>query len=226
MTTNQSTKKERRREELRRREAERQRAIRRQKRLLTTIITAIVAAIVLVVVLYIRFFFVATPAAQSPTTPTPQVAITPVSDNPAYGVIDNIACSSSEQLTYHIHAHLSIFINGKAVPVAENIGIAPDQSCIYWMHTHDTSGIIHMEAPQTDTFKLGTFLQVWHDHFSQLQFPSQLASTTGWQVYVNGKAYTGDFKQIELKSHTMVTLAYNSPTVQPETTFNWGLLNE
>src|SRR5262249_50850003 len=36
------------------------------------------------------------------------------SDNPAYPVVDNkIACQTHEQLAYHIHAHLSIYIDNQ-----------------------------------------------------------------------------------------------------------------
>src|SRR5439155_12838479 len=89
------------------------------------------------------------------------------SDNPAYPVINDIACQSSEQLAYHVHAHLSIYMNGQPVSLPAKIGIASDNSCIYWLHTHSTDGIVHIESPNTHTYSLGTFFSMWEDHFSQ-----------------------------------------------------------
>jgi hypothetical protein len=143
------------------------------------------------------------------------------SDNPAYAPLAGIPCQSSEQLTYHVHAHLSIYINGQPVQVPQYIGIASDGSCFYWLHTHDTSGIIHIEAPSQQTFTLGTFFQLWSERFPQLQYPIQLDQTAGWQAYVDGKSYTGDFHSIPLRPHALITLAYNSPGIKPDTTYAW-----
>lgn len=145
------------------------------------------------------------------------------SDNPSYPVIDNeIACQTNEQLAYHIHAHLSIYMDGQPFSLPATIGIASDQSCIYWLHTHKTDGIIHIESPNANTYSLGTFFKLWQDHFSQLGYPSQLSTTDGWKVYVDGKPYTGDFHKIKLTAHELVTLAYNSPNITPDTTYSWG----
>jgi len=62
----------------------------------------------------------------------------------------------------------------------------------------------------------------WENRFSQLGYPSQLDLTEGWQVYVNGKPFTGDFHTIPLQAHTLITLAYNSPGVRPDTNYNWN----
>jgi hypothetical protein len=134
--------------------------------------------------------------------------------------VGNIQCDATEQLAFHNHVHLSIYINGKNVSLPAAIGIT--DNCFYWLHTHDTRGIIHMEAPKSVTLTLGTFLQLWRDQFSQLQYQNQLSSTTGWTVYVDGEPYQGDFNKIELKSHELITLAYNSPNAKPDKVYNWN----
>jgi hypothetical protein len=108
------------------------------------------------------------------------------------------------------------------MPIPQNLGIASDQSCLYWLHTHDTSGVIHVEAPNQQVFTLGTFFKEWSEVFPQLQYPVQLSSNDGWKVYVNGKPYTGDFHKIELSAHTLITMAYQSPNAVPDTVYNWG----
>jgi hypothetical protein len=194
-----------RREEQRRREEERLRAAKRQR----SVLGGIVAAIVLVTV---GIFFIYRSVNSDGQA----------SANGLYPGVDNVTCDQGEQTAYHIHAHLSIYINGAAVQVPQGIGIAPDGSCFYWLHTHDTSGIIHIEAPGQQHFTLGNFFDVWSQRFSQLPYPLQLDNTSAWQVYVDGKPYTGNFRQIPLQAHELVTLAYNSPHVTPDTIYNWG----
>ena len=154
-------------------------------------------------------------------TGTGTVANTIASDNPAYPAIDGIPCQNNEQLNYHVHAHLTIYVNGQNFPLPTNLGIASDQSCFYWLHTHDSSGVIHIEAPSARTFTLNTFFQEWSARFPQMTYPTELDSTTGWQVYVDGKPYKGDFHSITLVAHELITLAYNSPGIKPDTTYAW-----
>jgi len=134
--------------------------------------------------------------------------------------VDNIECNRAEQLAFHIHAHISIYMNGQNVPLPANVGIIGN-TCYYWLHTHNTDGIIHMEAPQFVKLRLGTFLKMWRDQFSRLQYQNQLSSTTGWTAYIQGKPYNGDFNKIELKGHELITLVYNSPNVKPDTVYSW-----
>jgi len=146
--------------------------------------------------------------------------------HPAYTPIDDIACNQMEQAVFHIHAHLSFSLDGQAVAIPQGIGIAPDSSCFYWLHTHDASGVIHIEAPANRTFTLGNFLDIWGQQFSEPRtgYPSALDQPggPGWQVWVNGKPYTGDFHMIVLQPHLLITLAYHSPGVRPDTTYNWN----
>src|SRR4029077_17610880 len=39
--------------------------------------------------------------------------------------VDGIKCERAEQVLFHIHAHLTIFVNGKARQVPYGIGIGP-----------------------------------------------------------------------------------------------------
>src|SRR5439155_474484 len=76
-------------------------------------------------------------------------------------------------LAEHIHSHLDIYVNGSPVTVPAAIGIVdpvpdPDEGIasatfIYSpLHTHDASGIIHVEASAPPlTMTLGQFFDVW-----------------------------------------------------------------
>jgi hypothetical protein len=207
------------RREERRREEERRRAAKKRLTIWISTIVGLVVVIIAVIILYkINPNILPTSAKQDTNT-----AIT--SDNPAYPRVDNIACQTNERLDYHIHALLSIYVDGNAVPLPKNIGVASDGSCIYWLHTHDNSGVIHVESPTTTKYSLGTFFKLWEDHFSSLGYPSKLDTTSGWQVYIDGKPYDGDFHNIQLEAHRRITLAYNSPNSPHDNpAFNWGSL--
>ena len=198
----QLTRQERRREDQRRREEERQRAA-RTKRITTFMIIGVVALAVAGLVYLV--------VAQSQTPA-----------NAAYPPVDNVSCQSTEQGGTHIHAHVTIYVNGTKVPIPANVGIAPDGSCLYWLHTHDDTGVIHIEAPAGVSATFGNFLDIWGQRFQQLGYPSQFSDKAGWQVYVNSKPFSGDFHRIPLQSHTLITLAYQSPGVQPDTTYPWN----
>ena len=204
-STRQRTRQERRREELQRREAERRHAARTKRNTTVGIIAAVVLAIAGIIYLVI---------AQSKAPA-----------NPDYPTIDTIACDQLEQSAFHIHAHASLFINGQSVSIPANVGIAGDPSapsCFYWLHTHSTDGVIHIEAPNGVSPTLKNFLDIWRTKFQQLGYPDQLDVTEGWQAYVNGKPFAGDFHTIPLQAHTLITLAYQSPEVKPDTTYNWN----
>ena len=201
-TARQLTRQERRREEQQRREEERRHAARRKRITIFSIIGVVALAVAGLVYLVV---------AQSQTPA-----------NAAYPVVDNISCQSTEQGGTHIHAHVTMYVNGTKTPIPANVGIAPDNSCLYWLHTHDDSGVIHIEAPEGVSATFGNFLDIWGQRFLQVGYPSQLSDATGWQVYVNGKPFRGNFHTIPLQSHTLITLAYNSPGIQPDTTYPWN----
>jgi hypothetical protein len=88
--------------------------------------------------------------------------------------VDGISCQTSEQTIFHIHAHLTVFINGSPRQIPAGIGIpgARAQStpegpfigsgtCFYWLHTHAADGIIHIESPIHRTYTLGDFFDEW-----------------------------------------------------------------
>jgi hypothetical protein len=71
-----------------------------------------------------------------------------------------IECHTEEHFDFHIHTKLIIMIDNRFYPIPANVGIIPEK-CIYWLHTHDNSGLIHIESPIKRNFTLGQFLQIW-----------------------------------------------------------------
>lgn len=88
-------------------------------------------------------------------------------------------CLSSEQLAIHIHPWLTISIEGSNVtipaaigianPVIQN-GVAGSGSCFEPMHTHDASGIIHIESASDVNYTLGEFFQIWDVTYGTVSF--------------------------------------------------------
>jgi hypothetical protein len=181
----------------------------RRSRLIT--IFSILGAVVIGVVAIVSVIF------YDQSHPQTQTAV-----NPSYPAVDNISCDTLEQSVYHIHAHVSIYINGSLNQIPQNVGIAGDGSCYYWLHTHDSSGVIHIESPTQKDYPLGSFFDEWSQRFSSLGYPSTLDVTTGWQIWINGKPYTGNFRTIPLTAHELITMAYNSPGVKPDTSYSWN----
>ena len=52
-----------------------------------------------------------------------------------------------EALRLHIHQRMAILVNGKFVYLPAGIGIDANGKFISELHTHDSSGIIHVESP-------------------------------------------------------------------------------
>ena len=147
------------------------------------------------------------------------------------GTVDGIKCGATEQLAYHIHAHLSVFVNGasKAIPAGVGIPgsspqvtpqgpIAAGGECIYWLHTHTSDGVIHIESPTQRIYTLGNFFDVWHQPLSA----NQVGTATGKvRAYVNGKPWTKDPRAIPLGAHTVIQLSVGSPVV-PFRSMSWA----
>jgi hypothetical protein len=127
--------------------------------------------------------------------------------------IGGIQCNTMEQLQFHIHAHLDIFVNGHLIYVPPQIGIVDDK-CIYWLHTHDSTGIIHIESPLKRDFTLGQFFDVWK---SKLNNSSSFNEILGGKVvpivYVNGNKVpsTVNYKDVKLNAHDEIAVIYGTP---------------
>lgn len=134
--------------------------------------------------------------------------------------VDGIKCATSEQLAFHIHAHRDIFVDGKKVKVPQDIGI-PGQ-CIYWLHTHDKSGIIHVESPVQRQYTLGNFFDIWGAPLSRDKVLSfDINSSEPLRIYINGKRYHGDPRKIPIESHEEIALVIGQMKGKPPASYNF-----
>jgi hypothetical protein len=113
--------------------------------------------------------------------------------------------------SYHIHALLRVYINGKQQPVPANIGIDQAGQFLAALHTHDSSGIIHMEADNFFPFTLAQFFDIWGVKFTDTQigaYYNQAGNTL--QVYVNGKK-VADPVNYKMQRHDTIVVGYGAP---------------
>jgi hypothetical protein len=142
------------------------------------------------------------------------------------GSVDGIGCSTNEQTLFHIHAHLTVFVNGVARQIPAGIGIPGARAqataqgpfivsgtCFYWLHTHVADGIIHIESPVHRAYTLGQFFDEWRQPLG----PSQVGPVRGHVTAIyNGKVFRGNPRAIPLTAHAQIQLQVGRPLVAPE----------
>jgi len=154
--------------------------------------------------------------------------LAPASANQSGRTIDGISCrkQADETVTYHIHAHVVVYVNGQERRLPAGIGITKPQlvqhyatgpfidvglyDCLYWLHTHVADGIVHVESPSKQTFTLGQFFDVW----GQPLGPNQVGPAKGKVVvYENGKRVAGNPRSTPILPHADIQLDVGSPAV-------------
>jgi hypothetical protein len=95
--------------------------------------------------------------------------------------------------------------------IPPQIGIIPEK-CIYWLHTHDETGIIHIESPIKTDFTLRQFLDLWKKKLNNPGVFDTLFNGKGNmpQIYINGdKLPSGtDYRDVKLHAHDEIALIY------------------
>ena len=139
--------------------------------------------------------------------------------------VGGIACDPMEGMRTHIHQHLTLLDHGKSIVIPPNVGQIPARRCLYWVHSHTSDGIIHIESPQARSFTLADFFAIWGQPLSPTQVASMHAAKgTSFKVWVNDKPFTGDLRKIELAAHTVIVIEAGPPFPKPPKFADWGPL--
>jgi hypothetical protein len=117
---------------------------------------------------------------------------------------------TNEGQVLHIHQHLDIFVNGKHEPVPQGVGIY-DGQFLTELHTHDATGIMHVESPVAKHFDLGQFFGVWGVRLNGDCVGGYCRQVTPWTVYVNGRPYSGDPAALVLREHQEIAFVIGTP---------------
>ena len=94
--------------------------------------------------------------------------------------VDGIKCEHNAELVFHVHSHITVFVNGEQRAIPAGVGIdppiGPDNyrpspigpqfgetpgQCITWLSTRYKDGLIHVESSEQRSFTLGDFFKVW-----------------------------------------------------------------
>lgn len=117
----------------------------------------------------------------------------------------------------HIHQHLDLYAAGKRVTVPAQVGIDADGGFISDLHTHDTSGIMHVESPTQRSFTLGQFFAVWGVQLGPRCIGGLCdAGDKRLHTWVDGKPVTADPTRIVLAEHQEIVLAYGTQAQMPK----------
>jgi hypothetical protein len=125
------------------------------------------------------------------------------------------ALSPMEGTAVHIHQHLDLYVDGRKVLVPAGIGIDPAVGYAP-LHTHDPSGVIHVESPTVRTYTLGEFFAVWGVRIT----PSCLGGYCAGggrqlRLFVDGRAYRGDPTTLALAPHQELVVAFGTAAQLP-----------
>jgi hypothetical protein len=126
---------------------------------------------------------------------------------------------AEEMLEVHYHAHLDIRIDGEKVMVPPYLGyvVEGEETSLAPLHTHDDSGVIHIENDVPAEFVLGQVFIEWGVQFSADCIGAVCAGDgKELAVFVNGKRFDGDPTRLVLASHQEIAIEYGDTGKLPE----------
>jgi hypothetical protein len=151
----------------------------------------------------------------------------------------------AEQLQYHVHAHLDVFVNGKHIIVPAGLGIDITnrrvhkfetdgmaawggivipcaEACISPLHTHDVTGILHTESSTRHDNTLGQLFTEWNVRLDANCFATYCRPAQALAIYVNGTKFDGDPTTIPLSDHKEIAIIAGTPPAQIPNTADWN----
>lgn len=203
---------------------ERERQQRRRRRRWTIAAAAVAGAAVVIAGGITALVLSAAPSNASQagrTTPPPWSAPTDVE---ARVRAAGLTMLTSEGTALHIHQHLTVTVDGRAITVPADIGIDESAQELSAIHTHDTSGVIHVESPEVRTFYLGQVFTEWNVRLARGEVGPYRNGTDGVRlaIFVNQHLYTGDPTKLALTPHEDIDIVVTHGSAPaPPSTFSW-----
>ena len=146
-----------------------------------------------------------------------------------------VPCLPSMGNGYHVHVFLGIVYNGTLMALPDTLGMVDPgretngytntAQCFYEIHTHDASGIVHLEMVKSlpystvGVFKLRNVLDVWgmpraNGQFGQFRGKMHVFVGTvalGQTVVSSYTRYNGPIDYIPLQSHQVIWIEIGKP---------------
>jgi len=126
---------------------------------------------------------------------------------------------ADQALVQHDHVRLELFINGASKPLPANIGIEDDlykdhsldkysPLSIAPIHTHDDTGVIHVESNTQRDFTFGEFLKVWGIQYSSAKLCKTQSASLFAESTDNCQPIP-DYENYVLKNNENLVLSLN-----------------
>jgi hypothetical protein len=177
-------------------------------------------------------------------TPTSGAAPWPAPSDPMKRTrLAGLTPETHEFVFLHVHSHLDVFVNRRAVRVPAGIGIeihdpavrrfkAPDGStgyggikppctspCISPLHTHFADGVLHTEAKENEFNTLGQFFTEWNVRLDRRCVGGYCRPKAPITIYVDGDPYSEDPRGIQLEDKREIAIVIGTPPPQIPTSF-------
>jgi hypothetical protein len=139
---------------------------------------------------------------------------------PNRATVSGVGCLVNEN--FHQHSLVSIYRDGVRLGLPDNIGRS---GCAYELHTHDATGVVHIETDVPKKFTLGQFFALWNQPLGA-NGTAGLGSPVRFYVIEKEKLtrYTGDPAALELVAHReIVIVGGTAPAVLPKYRWPAGL---
>jgi hypothetical protein len=124
-----------------------------------------------------------------------------------------------EMLAVHYHAHLDVQVDGVPITVPAGIGIDVARQKISPLHTHDTSGVIHIESARDIPYTLGQLFTEWGQPLTTHQVGThRLTKDEALRVYQNGHLVTGDPATLRFAEREEIVVWVGPASANPQAT--------
>ncbi|WP_280382528.1 hypothetical protein [Nocardia wallacei] len=118
--------------------------------------------------------------------------------------------------TFHYHAHLDVIVYGQPVTVPALVGIDDTRKMGSPLHTHDTTGIVHIESGEDVPYTLGQFFTEWGQPLTTERVgPIVLTPFETVHLYVNGERFYGDPASYRFAHHDEVAVIIGTQLMTP-----------
>ncbi|WP_412874985.1 hypothetical protein [Curtobacterium flaccumfaciens] len=131
-----------------------------------------------------------------------------------------------EGAALHTHQHLSVSVDGKPVAVPANIGVDVQQGGMSALHTHDTSGIVHVESAEVQPFTLGQLFTEWGVALRARQVGGYVDGRDGREiaVFVDGEQTSTPLPRLRLEDQQDIAIVITRGVGTPiaPAPFDWS----
>lgn len=149
-------------------------------------------------------------------------------------VIDGVPCLSGDIPEHHLHVHLAVYVDGVQAAVPAGIGVGrpwgfdssgflATGSCYSWLHTHDTTGVVHIAMPGQQVFDLRQIFEVWGQPLSATGAFNYSGTV---KILVDGRPAAGDPGVLPLLNYANVVIELGRPpSVEPASIYDFATMS-